>query len=174
MSSIEASAAGFGAPAATPWQQGTPTPYHESSLNAQPAALTGAPITTHSQTLQSGSSGKGLLFAGIGAAGLLGLIGVVLIARFALGSGASAEPAAAVSAAPSGVAVIVPTEPEVSPSVAAPTPDAGAAEERPIVTAAKPQPDSKPSPAPPPSAAPVKPPTVVRPKPKDPDDVLGY
>jgi serine/threonine-protein kinase len=174
MSSIEASG-GYPAPAATPWQPGMPTPHHDSSITAQPAALTGAPITTQSQTLQSTSSGKGLLFAALGVAGLVGLVVVVLIVRFALGSGASAEPAAAASATGSGAAVIPPPEPPVvSPSVEA-TADAAAGDtskERPAETAAKPAPAEKP-PVSSAGTAPTKPP-VGRPKPKDPNDVLGY
>lgn len=178
MSSIDASAA-YPAAAATPWTGGhatpgpAPTPHPYDTRPS--AALTGAPIT---HNLAPSSSGKGVLFVVLGAGGLVALVAIALVVRFVLGSGtAEAEPALAGSS--SAATSAGEPQPAVEPPKVAPTVDDAAdakapapekdepdepADTPPVVQAPAPKPAVKP---------PVKPPTV-RPKPKDPGDLLGY
>jgi serine/threonine-protein kinase len=171
LASLDIGRAGY-APAATPWSGPARTPgeaYNPPS-NPPPGAATAAPLITQSSPVLPTSS-RGLLFAALAVGGgLVVLTLMVLLIRFAVAGSAQPEPATSSSSTPAGAgpSAVVSAPIEVAPKVD-PVVDAAAAK----------QAEQEPEPAK--SVAPAessKPPITRRPggrpRPKDPNDVLGY
>jgi eukaryotic-like serine/threonine-protein kinase len=176
LSSVAATPSAFTPSGGQAWHGQTGTPSRLGTPH--PGAMTGAPITTHSATLQSKPAGKGLLLAGLAGAALVMFVLAAAVARVMLGGpSASADTAAPASGnAPATAGADSLPAPEVAPAIDDSTADAAIAESPPQPELEQEKPASRPGPAPVLPSKTTTPATpsktqTTRPRPKD---QLGY